>query len=64
MTTPTITCKFCRSTDVPEDLVCVPMCDLCCCQGIDALFSDLGPIRAALLRRHMRRWRYLRGEGS
>jgi len=51
------TCKFCRSTNVPEDLRCVQMCDLCCAQGIDILMHGIGRIRSALLRRHLRRWR-------
>lgn len=56
MTKP-ITCKYCNSTDIADDLECVRMCDLCCTQGIDVLFDGIGPIMSALLRRHIRRWR-------
>lgn len=51
------TCKYCNSTDVPADLVSVRMCELCCSQSVDILFDGLTPLRAALLRRHLRRWR-------
>jgi hypothetical protein len=63
MTKP-ITCKYCNSTDIPDDLVCVRMCDVCCTQGINTLFDGLGLIRSALLRRHTRKWRYLRSDYS
>ena len=56
MTQPAI-CKYCRSTDVPADLVCIRMCDRCCQQSVDVLFDGLGVVRASLLRRHLRRWR-------
>lgn len=56
MTQPT-TCKYCRSTDVPADLVCVRMCERCCAEAVDVTFMDLGPIRSALRRRQLGRQR-------
>jgi hypothetical protein len=35
------------------------MCELCCRQEIDILFAGLGPVRSRLLKRHIRRWRFL-----
>ena len=54
-----MTCKFCTSTDVSEDLEYLRMCELCCRQEIDILFAGLGPVRSRLLKRHIRRWRFL-----
>jgi len=55
--TKTTTCKYCRSNDVREDLVCIRMCELCCKQSVDILFDGVGPVMRSLLRRHMRKWR-------
>jgi len=55
----TINCCYCGSIDVPEDLVCISTCELCCSQSVDILFDSLGFIRRALLKRHMRRWRFM-----
>jgi hypothetical protein len=55
--TKTDTCKFCGSIDIPEDLTCVHMCELCTKRAIDILFDGVGFIRRTLLKRHMRRWR-------
>ena len=48
-----MTCKFCTSTDVPGGLeLLLQMCELCCRQ-------EIGPVRSRLLKRHIRRWRFL-----
>ena len=55
-----MTCKFCTSPDVPGGLeLLLQMCELCCRQEIDILFAGLGTVRSRLLKRHIRRWRFL-----
>lgn len=55
-----IACKYCRSTDVPTDLVCVEMCDWCCTNGLDVLTEDhSGPIAQWMIRRVLRWLRHL-----
>lgn len=60
--TPMTTCKYCASTEVPADLVCIRMCDWCCKNSVDSLVDGRGPIAVWMVKRVLRRLRKLREE--
>ena len=62
--TPTTTCKYCASTEVPADLECIRMCDWCCENGADVLVDGRGPIAIWMVKRVLRRLRELREENA
>jgi len=57
---PTITCKFCASTDVPDDLECIRMCEWCCSDGVDVLVHGRGRLSTWITKRVLRQQRELR----
>jgi hypothetical protein len=63
MTTKTA-CKFCGSTGVPEDLVCIRMCDWCCKNGVDRIVDRRGRLWIWLVKRVLRQLRAVRERAS
>ncbi len=57
---PTITCHYCGSADVPDDLVCIRTCEWCCSTSAELLVEGRGRLSTWITKRVLRRQRELR----